>query len=48
MKALELAMKWDGGIPIGLFYRSDRPTFESQQPVLARGTLVEQFAKAAV
>ena len=47
MKALDLAMKWDGGIPIGLFYRSDRPTFESQQPVLRKGPLVEQFAAAA-
>jgi len=46
MKALELAMPWDGGIPIGLFYTCDRPTFESQQPVLRNGTLVEAFVAA--
>jgi len=46
MKALELAMQWDGGIPIGLFYTCERPTFESQQPALKEHSLVEQFAAA--
>jgi 2-oxoglutarate ferredoxin oxidoreductase subunit beta len=48
--ALELAFKWGSlpeettEIPIGIIYRSKRPSFESKQPVLAKGTLVEQFA----
>jgi 2-oxoglutarate ferredoxin oxidoreductase subunit beta len=49
-KALELAFTWSdsGGseIPIGIIYRCDRPSFEAQQPVLQRGTLVEQYAPA--
>jgi 2-oxoglutarate/2-oxoacid ferredoxin oxidoreductase subunit beta len=42
-KALELAFAWGEEIPIGVIYRCDRPTFESQQPVLARGPLVAQY-----
>lgn len=49
-RALELAFRWgDSGateIPIGIIYRSNRPSYESQQPVLKKGTLVEQFAHA--
>ncbi len=48
--ALELA--FTGGrsrphseeIPIGIYYLGGRPSFESQQPVLERGTLVSQYS----
>jgi 2-oxoglutarate ferredoxin oxidoreductase subunit beta len=43
--ALELAFEWGDEIPIGVFYKSDRAGFESQQPALDRGTLVEQFGQ---
>lgn len=42
--ALDLAMTWGDEIPIGLIYRNDRPSFESQWPVLAEGTLVGRYA----
>ncbi len=41
--ALRLAMKWGDEIPVGIIYRSDRPDFVSQTPVLAKGTLCEQW-----
>jgi len=44
--ALELAMKWGGEIPIGILYRSRRPSFESQLPALAEKTLCAQLATA--
>jgi len=43
-KALELAFRWEDEIPIGVIYRSRRESFESKLGVLARGSLVEQFA----
>jgi 2-oxoglutarate ferredoxin oxidoreductase subunit beta len=45
--AMRLAMQWGDEIPIGVIYRSDRASFESQQPALEDGTLVAQFEKAA-
>jgi len=45
--AMKLALAWGNEIPIGVIYRSGRPSFESQQPVLEKGTLVEQFAEAS-
>jgi len=45
--AMKLAMQWGDAIPVGVIYRSGRPSFESQQPVLEKGTLVGQFEKAA-
>lgn len=36
--ALELAFQWDETIPIGILYRSDRPSFESQIPALTAGS----------
>ncbi len=45
--AMRLALTWGDEIPIGVIYRGDRPSFESQQPVLQAGTLVEQFSHAA-
>ena len=46
--ALGLALQWGDEIPIGILYRSDRPSFESQQPALKAGSLVEQSNRAAV
>ncbi len=41
--ALETAFKWGDEIPIGILYRTERPTFESQQPALAHGPLAETY-----
>ncbi|MGB2822021.1 MAG: thiamine pyrophosphate-dependent enzyme [Phycisphaerae bacterium] len=40
--ALELALRWEDEIPIGVLYRSSRPSFESQLTVLEPGPLVRQ------
>jgi len=40
--ALRLAFTWGETIPIGLLYRNDRPSFESQAPALQAGPLVAQ------
>jgi len=45
-KALRLALQWGDEIPVGIIYRSNRPSFESQIPVLSRGTLCEQLEAA--
>ncbi len=42
--ALDLALKWGDEIPIGIIYKSERPTFESHFEVLKKGTLVGQYA----
>ena len=42
-KALDLAFKWGDEIPLGVIYRSRRPSFESKLSVLAEKTLVEQY-----
>ncbi len=34
--ALELAMQWGEEIPIGVIYRSERPSYESRHPVLQK------------
>jgi 2-oxoglutarate ferredoxin oxidoreductase subunit beta len=44
-RAFETALKWGDEIPIGIIYRSDRPSFESQLLVLQKGTLVSQYAR---
>jgi len=41
--AMELALRWGDEIPIGIIFRSQRPTFESQQPALSKATLVSQY-----
>lgn len=43
MKALELALRWGDEIPIGIFYRSARKSYESDNEVLAKGTLVANY-----
>jgi len=48
VKAFELALKWGDEIPVGIIYRVERPSFESQLRVLQRGTLVGQYGAAGV
>ncbi|MHC4983061.1 MAG: 2-oxoacid:ferredoxin oxidoreductase subunit beta [Planctomycetota bacterium] len=43
--ALELAFKWGDKIPIGIIYKSGRPSFESQLEVLRKGPLTAQYAR---
>lgn len=45
-RALELAFRWGDEIPIGIIYRSARPTFESQMPALAQGPLAPRYPDA--
>jgi 2-oxoglutarate ferredoxin oxidoreductase subunit beta len=40
--ALHKAFEWGERIPLGLFYRSERPIYEDSEPALARGPLVKQ------
>ena len=35
--AMEKAFEWGARIPIGLFYKVDRPTYEDEEPVLRSG-----------
>ena len=46
MAALKLALTWGDEIPIGVYYRGGRPSFEQRSPVLADKTLREQFEAA--
>lgn len=43
MKALELALRWGDEIPIGIFYQGARKSYESDNEVLANGTLVGNY-----
>jgi 2-oxoglutarate ferredoxin oxidoreductase subunit beta len=38
--AMERSHEWGDRIPIGLFYKSDQPTYESSEPVLRKGPIV--------
>lgn len=40
--AMEKSQEWDERIPVGVFYRQERPTFEGEFPVLRKGPLVKQ------
>jgi len=40
--AWERSLEWGAKIPIGLFYRTERPTYEDLEEVLAPGPLVHQ------
>ncbi len=40
--AYEKAHEWGERIPIGLFYRTEKPTYEEEEPSLKRGPLVKQ------
>ncbi len=41
--ALRLALRWCEEIPVGVLYRSRRPSFESQISVLSKGPLVGRY-----
>ncbi|QSH40200.1 2-oxoacid:ferredoxin oxidoreductase subunit beta [Lentisphaerota bacterium ZTH] len=43
MQALELAMQWGDEIPIGIFYKSKRKSFEEANEVLQKGPLVKHY-----
>ena len=47
-KALLITANWEEGIPIGVIYREERPTFEDQQPALKNGPLVDQVRSYSV
>ena len=47
-QAMELAMQWGDRIPIGIFYRSDRDSFESKMGISGQQPLEQQFASAAI
>jgi 2-oxoglutarate ferredoxin oxidoreductase subunit beta len=40
--AFKKAQEWGEHIPIGVFFREDRPTYESEFPALRKDTLVSQ------
>jgi 2-oxoglutarate ferredoxin oxidoreductase subunit beta len=42
MKSLQKAFEWGDRIPLGLFYKSEQPTYEDQEPVFKQGALVKQ------
>lgn len=41
LKAIEKAMEWGDRIPLGVFYKEDKPTSEDREPALARSLLLE-------
>ncbi len=43
MKALELALRWGDEIPVGIFYKGSRKSYEADNEVLANGTLVANY-----
>jgi 2-oxoglutarate/2-oxoacid ferredoxin oxidoreductase subunit beta len=44
VKAWERSLEWGDKIPIGLFYKTDRPTYEELDEVLQAGPLAQQPA----
>ena len=42
MAASEKAQEWGDGIPIGVIYRQERPTFEERLPALRKGALARR------
>lgn len=40
LKAIEKAAQWGDKIPLGIFYKEDKPTSEDREPALASGPLV--------
>lgn len=43
MDALRLAMKWGDEIPIGIFYKNNRKSFEVENEILQKGFLVDSY-----
>jgi 2-oxoglutarate ferredoxin oxidoreductase subunit beta len=51
MKAFELSLQWGEHIPLGVIYKSRRPTYEERIPIIKEQPLVEQtldFSKLAI
>lgn len=46
LKAIEKSMEWGDKIPVGLFYKEDKPTSEDREPALAEKVLIEQPSAA--
>jgi 2-oxoglutarate/2-oxoacid ferredoxin oxidoreductase subunit beta len=42
IQAMERAYEWGDRIPTGLFFRSERPTYEESEPVFRHGPAVDQ------
>jgi 2-oxoglutarate ferredoxin oxidoreductase subunit beta len=42
LTAFQKAQEWGDTIPLGILYKKERPTFESLQTVLKKGTLISQ------
>jgi 2-oxoglutarate ferredoxin oxidoreductase subunit beta len=40
--AIKKSYEWDAKIPIGVFYETDRPTYEDEEPGLKKGPVVSQ------
>ncbi len=40
LKAIEKAVQWGDKIPLGIFYKEEKPTSEDREPALASGPLV--------
>ena len=40
LKAIEKAMEWGDKIPVGLFYKEDKPTSEDHEPALSKDPLI--------
>lgn len=47
LKAIEKAMEWGDKIPIGLFYKEDKPTSEDHEPALAGDPLIKTPVESA-
>ena len=47
IRAIEKAMEWGDKIPIGVFYKEDKPTSEDREPALEKSTLVESSLDVA-
>ncbi len=41
LEAIKRAMEWGDKIPLGIFYKEDKPTSEDREPALARSPLLE-------
>lgn len=44
MAAYRKAEEWGATIPLGIIFRTERPPFEKQQPVLSRGPLIAHMS----
>ncbi|MFZ1024187.1 MAG: 2-oxoacid ferredoxin oxidoreductase, partial [Thermoplasmata archaeon] len=44
VQAWERSLEWGEKIPIGLFYKADKPTYEDLEEVLSAGPLAHQTA----